>query len=223
MAADTRRQIQSTNWQICNVTTPANYFHLLRRQVHRDFRKPLVVMSPKNLLRHPKCRSELNEFDDDEGNDGGQGTRFKRLIMDKKATDRAMRPQPQHEVKHLVLCSGKVYYELDAELSAAPPETQAATAVVRVEQLAPFPWDLVARELRRYPDADVTWAQEEPKNMGAFIHCLPRIQTVMASEGRGPAPVVRYAGRPASAATATGFGGEHAREQAALLKDALKL
>lgn len=180
-------------------------------------------MAPKNLLRHPKCRSDLSEFDDDEGNDGGQGTRFKRLIMDKNAgRDRSLHPAPQPGVTSLVLCSGKVYYELDAELDGAGEAARARTAIVRVEQLSPFPWDLVARELRRYPNAAVAWAQEEPKNMGAFAHCLPRLQTVLAAEGR-PGEGVRYAGRPASAATATGFGGAHAREQAALIADALRL
>jgi len=221
MGSDTRRQIQSTNWQVCNVTTPANYFHLLRRQVHRDFRKPLVLMSPKNLLRHPRCRSELHELDDEAQATDNQGTRFKRLIMDARAQDRSLTPTPMPEVQRLVFCSGKVFYELDAEREAAGEAASAKLAVVRVEQLAPFPWDLVARELRRYPGAEVVWAQEEPKNMGAFSHCLPRLQTVLAAEGR-PQTAVRYAGRPASAATATGFGSYHATEQAGLLKDALR-
>jgi len=124
-----------------------------------------------------------------------------------------------------VLCSGKVYYELDAEREAKSGgqagSTATGVAIVRVEQLAPFPWDLVLRELRRYPDAEVVWAQEEPQNMGAFMHVLPRLQTALAAEGRPTA--VRYAGRPPSASTATGFGGQHALEQAALLKDALRL
>ena len=236
MATDTRRQIQNTNWQVANVTTPANYFHLLRRQVHRDFRKPLVVLAPKNLLRHPKCRSAMDELDDvdDRGPDGtAQGTRFKRLIMDASARDRSLEPAPVPEVKRLVLCSGKIFYELDAEREAAAAATSSGggsvpaafatgVALVRVEQLAPFPWDLVQRELRRYPAAEVVWAQEEPKNMGAFHHVLPRLQTALESVGRG-GERVRYAGRAASASTATGFGGAHAQEQAALLRDALKL
>ncbi len=222
MGSDTRRQIQSANWQVCNVTTPANYFHLLRRQLHRDFRKPLVLMSPKNLLRHPKCRSDLAEFDDVEQGGDAQGTRFKRLIMDKHATDRALQPAPMPGVQRLIMCTGKVFYELDAEREAAGAAADAKLAVVRIEQLAPFPWDLVARELRRYPNAELVWAQEEPKNMGAFSHVLPRIQTVLAAEGRPGVPV-RYAGRAASAATATGFGSYHAVEQAALLKDALRV
>jgi len=224
MEVDTRRQVQECNWQVCNITTPANYFHMLRRQLHREFRKPLVVMAPKNLLRHPQCRSDLSEFDDVDqrgpGHKDTQGTRFKRLIMDKKATDRSLTPPPAPEVKRLVFVSGKLYYELDAALEAAPAAAQAATAVVRLEQIAPFPWDLVARELRRYPNAQLVWAQEEPKNMGAFSHVLPRLQTVMKAEGRG-AEEVTYAGRAAAASTATGFGSHHALEQAGLIKAAL--
>ena len=216
---DKRMQIQNTNLQICNVTTPANYFHLLRRQVHRDFRKPLVLMAPKLLLRHPKAKSALAEFDNVVDADGA-GTRFKRLIKDKGATSLADHPPPQRDVKRLVFCTGKVYYELDAEREAARAE--GAVAIVRVEQIAPLPWDLVLRELRRYPDAEVVWAQEEPKNMGAFYHMLPRLQTALKAVGREGAPV-KYAGRPASAATATGFAAHHAAEQAALLKEAVTL
>jgi len=140
------------------VTTPANYFHLLRRQLHRSFRKPLVVMSPKNLLRHPAARSDLDEFDDEASDANIQGVRFKRLIMDSDATDRSADPPPQPEVKRLLLCSGKVFYELAAERERAGRTSD--VAIVRVEQLAPFPFDLVCRELRRYPNAEVMWAQE---------------------------------------------------------------
>ena len=151
-------QVQRTNWQVANVTTPANYFHLLRRQLHRSFRKPLVVMSPKNLLRHPAAKSDLDEFDDEASDANIQGVRFKRLIMDEGASDRSANP-PQHpEVKRLLLCTGKVYYELTAEREKAGRVKD--FAIVRVEQLAPFPFDLVCRELRRYPNAEVMWAQE---------------------------------------------------------------
>jgi 2-oxoglutarate dehydrogenase E1 component len=115
MTLDTRTQIQEANWQICNVTTPANYFHLLRRQVHREFRKPLIVISPKNLLRHPKCVSPLSDFDDEEASQTEQGIRFKRLIMDKTATSRnKVDPPLEPNAKRVVFCTGKVYYELDA-------------------------------------------------------------------------------------------------------------
>ena len=191
--------------------------------MHREFRKPLIVMAPKNLLRHPSCRSNLDDFDDIDTRESGgkeaQGPRFKRLIMDKRASDRSLHPQPVPDVKRLVFCSGKVFYDLDEALAKASPQEQAEVAVVRVEQIAPFPWDLAAREFRRYPNATVVWAQEEPKNMGAFAHVLPRLQTVLSAEGRKPEVV--YAGRASSASTATGFGSFHAVEQAALVKAAI--
>ena len=113
MAMDRRLQLQESNWQICNVTTPANYFHMLRRQVHREFRKPLIVMSPKNLLRHPKAVSNLDEFDNSDANDSLQGIRFKRMIMDKTSTSRSMDPPVEDKVERVIFCSGKVYYDLD--------------------------------------------------------------------------------------------------------------
>ena len=187
--------------------------------MHRDFRKPLVVMAPKSLLRHPKCKSALSELDDEADLDGA-GTRFKRLIKDSSATELEDFPPPKPGVAKLIFCSGKVYYELEAQREAEGKEGK--VAIVRVEQLAPLPWDLVLRELRRYPAAQVTWAQEEPQNMGAFLHMLPRLQTALKELGRGGEGVA-YAGRACSASTATGFGSHHAAEQAELLKEALKL
>lgn len=149
------------------MTTPANYFHLLRRQLHRSFRKPLVVMSPKNLLRHPAAKSDLDEFDDEASDANIQGVRFKRLIMDEGASDRSANPPQQPEVKRLLLCTGKVYYELAAEREKAGRVKD--VAIVRVEQLAPFPFDLVCRELRRYPNAEVMWAQEVRGIVGFFL------------------------------------------------------
>ena len=115
-------------------------------------------MSPKNLLRHPAAKSDLDEFDDEASDANIQGVRFKRLIMDSGATDRSANPPAQPEVKRLLLCSGKVFYELAAERERAGRVND--VAIVRVEQLAPFPFDLVCRELRRYPNAEVMWAQE---------------------------------------------------------------
>jgi 2-oxoglutarate dehydrogenase E1 component len=217
-------QVQSANWQVANVTTPANYFHLLRRQLHRQFRKPLVVMAPKNLLRHPAARSDLAEFDDDADDPHIQGVRFKRLIMDASAADRSPHPPPVPGVRRLVLCTGKVYYELAAardKAGLAADGTPGGVAVVRLEQLVPFPFDLVMRELRRYPGAEVMWVQEEPMNQGAYFHVAPRLKTCMQAEGRTVPHQVPYAGRGPSAATATGFAEVHAREQAQLVADAL--
>lgn len=214
-----RRQVQNTNLQVCNATTPANFFHLLRRQVHRDFRKPLVVMTPKNLLRHPKCRSPITDFDDRDSD--MQGVRFRRLIMDKHASSRKLNPNEVGEhVKRLVFCQGKVYYELDAERDSA--DLNDSVRICRVEQLAPFPFDLVCRELRRYPNAEVVWCQEEPHNMGAWSFVSPRFSTCLRHMGRQKQEV-KYVGRPPASSPATGFHDQHVAEQEALVKVRLAL
>ena len=152
-----RRQIQERNWQIVNCTTPANYFHVLRRQIHRDFRKPLIVMSPKRLLRHPRAISSIEEFDDSDS----APARFSRVIGDNYSELAAPK-----SVRRLIFCSGNVYYDLiqrREELKAKD------IAIVRVEQLAPFPFDHVATQANLYPNAEVVWCQEEPMNMGKFF------------------------------------------------------
>ncbi|KAI4353514.1 hypothetical protein L6164_002458 [Bauhinia variegata] len=211
-----RKQIQECNWQIVNVTTPANFFHVLRRQIHREFRKPLIVMSPKNLLRHKECKSNLSEFDDVQGHPGfdKQGTRFKRLIKDQNFLS-----DLEEGVRRLVLCSGKVYYELDDERRKADAKD---VAVCRVEQLCPFPYDLVQRELKRYPNAEIVWCQEEPMNMGAYTYILPRLISSMKALGRGGYDDVKYVGRAPSAATATGFYKVHLKEQTELVQKAMQ-
>eukprot|EP00244_Chara_vulgaris_P003035 TRINITY_DN15435_c0_g1_i1.p2 TRINITY_DN15435_c0_g1~~TRINITY_DN15435_c0_g1_i1.p2 ORF type:complete len:247 (+),score=49.04 TRINITY_DN15435_c0_g1_i1:83-742(+) len=210
-----RTQIQEVNWQVVNVTTPANYFHVLRRQIHRDFRKPLIVMSPKNLLRHQACRSSLSEFDDISGHPGFdiQGTRFKRIIKDVKRHE-AKEPG----IRRVVLCSGKVHYELEEERQRAGADD---VAICRVEQLSPFPWDLAIREIDRYSNAEVVWCQEEPMNMGAWSFIHPRLALVMKRLNRGGHDEVKYVGRPPSSATATGFGGLHAQEQREVVEKAM--
>ncbi|GLJ06329.1 hypothetical protein SUGI_0036560 [Cryptomeria japonica] len=211
-----RTQIQQCNWQVVNVTTPANYFHVLRRQLHRDFRKPLIVMSPKNLLRHKDCKSNLSEFDDVQGHPGfdKQGTRFKRLIKDQN--DHSDR---EEGIQRLILCSGKVYYELDEGRQRIERKD---VAICRVEQLCPFPYDLVQRELKRYPNAEIVWCQEEPMNMGAYNYITPRLLTAMRAVDRGTLEDIKYVGRAPSAATATGFSQVHAKEQKELVETALQ-
>lgn len=211
-----RRQIQEVNWQVVNVTTPANYFHVLRRQIHRDFRKPLIVMSPKNLLRHKSCVSNLSEFDDVQGHPGfdKQGTRFKRLIKDKNDHGTV-----EESIRRLVLCSGKVYYELDEERNRVGAND---VAICRLEQLCPVPYDLITRELKRYPNAEITWVQEEPMNMGAFAYMAPRLATALRVLGRGKFEDIKYIGRAPSAATATGFGSVHQQEQIELVQKAMQ-
>ncbi|KAJ0524602.1 putative oxoglutarate dehydrogenase (succinyl-transferring) [Helianthus annuus] len=210
-----RDQIQKCNWQVVNVTTPANYFHVLRRQIHREFRKPLIVMAPKNLLRHKDCKSNLSEFDDVQGHPGfdKQGTRFKRLIKDQSGHS-----DLEEGIRRLVLCSGKVYYELDEKRKSTENKD---VAICRVEQLCPFPYDLIQRELKRYPNAEIVWCQEEPMNMGAYNYIAPRLATAMKALDRGNLDNIKYVGRGPSAATATGFYTVHVKEQAALVEKAI--
>eukprot|EP00898_Chlorokybus_atmophyticus_P002539 jgi/Chlat1/3286/Chrsp22S03535 len=217
MDPSVRTQLQQCNWQVCNVTTPANYFHVLRRQIHRDFRKPLIIMSPKNLLRHPKVKSHITEFDDEQGHPDWdkQGTRFKRIIKDK-----GNHQAKETGFKRLVLCSGKVYYELD-ELRESLGLND-TVAICRVEQICPFPWDLIQREIRRYEGAEIVWAQEEPMNMGAWSYVFPRMHTVLKGEGRS-IDELRYVGRLPAASPATGYLEQHKREQTQLVKEAVTL
>eukprot|EP00980_Cylindrotheca_fusiformis_P000435 scaffold106_cov123-Cylindrotheca_fusiformis.AAC.3 len=193
---DSRMQIQKHNWQVVNCTTPANYFHVLRRQIHRDFRKPLIVVSPKNLLRHKRCVSSLEEM--------GPGTEFKR-VMDE--TDPAINENPQ-QVEKLVFCSGQIYYELLSEREKRGLEN---VALVRLEQIAPFAFDRIAQNCEKYPNAEVIWAQQEPKNMGAYSYVNPRIMTATREINKNEKRA-RYVGRPVSAAPATGMVKAHLAE-----------
>nr|CAD1828728.1 unnamed protein product [Ananas comosus var. bracteatus] len=213
-----RKQIQESNWQVVNITTPANYFHVLRRQasISLEFRKPLILMSPKNLLRHKDCKSHLSEFDDVKGHPGfdRQGTRFKRLIKDPND-----HKEVEEGINRLILCSGKIYYDLDEERKR---KERKDVAICRIEQLSPFPFDLVQRELKRYPNAEIVWCQEEPLNMGAYHYITPRLYTVMRAIGRGSLEDIKYVGRAPSAATATGFFSVHKQEHAELLRRAMQ-
>uniref|UniRef100_A0A7S2R3E7 2-oxoglutarate dehydrogenase, mitochondrial n=1 Tax=Eucampia antarctica TaxID=49252 RepID=A0A7S2R3E7_9STRA len=196
MAEDERMQIQLCNWQVVNCTTPANYFHCLRRQIHRDFRKPLIITSPKNLLRHKKCVSSLSDM--------GPGTAFRRVYdeTDEKIIENA------HSVKRLVFCSGQIYYELLAERQKLERDD---VAIVRLEQIAPFAFDRVAANCALYPNAEVVWAQQEPKNMGAYSYFQPRLMTA-TREINKEEKRCRFVGRPVSAAPATGMSKIHQKE-----------
>ena len=209
-----RNQVQKANWQVMNISTPANYFHALRRQQHRDFRKPMVLASPKNLFRLRQCVSALDEM--------GPGSRFRRLIPERDLTI-AQNPE---KVTRLVFCSGKLYYELVAEREQLGLDN---VAIVTLEQIAPFPFDRVKAMLEMYPNVDigdrihpgnVIWCQEEPKNMGAWSYVRPRFVTTMR-EGLEKDMVMRYVGRRASASPATGYPKLHNAEQEALVKEAL--
>jgi len=204
-----RTQIQETNWQIVNCTTPANYFHALRRQIHRDFRKPLIVMSPKRLLRYPRAISSIDEFADDSATSHG---RFSRVIADNSPN--LVAPK---SVRRVVFCSGNVYYDLLQRREEAQSND---IALVRVEQLAPFPFDHIANQANLYPNAEIVWAQEEPMNMGAWYFIYHHMRTALQNiRGKNWEP--RYVGRPASAAPATGSPKTHERQLRELLADAI--
>jgi 2-oxoglutarate dehydrogenase E1 component len=213
-SARLERYLQSSaedNWQVANCTTPANYFHVLRRQMHRKFRKPLILMTPKSLLRHKRVVSNLTEM--------STGTSFHRVLWDdaQHLSDQKIKLRPDGEIRRVVLCSGKVYYDLyDAREAAGIDDVY----LMRVEQLYPFPARALMHELGRFPQADFVWAQEEPKNMGAWSFIEPNLEWVLE---RIESKVKRaiYAGRPASAATATGQASKHSQEQKALVEQAL--
>lgn len=192
------------NMQVANCTTPANFFHILRRQIKRNFRKPLIVMTPKSLLRHKLCISKLADM--------GTGTTFQRVIAE---TD--TRLADDKKIRRVVLCSGKVYYDL---LAAREEKKITDVALVRLEQFYPFPAKPLAKELSRYPKAEVIWCQEEPQNMGAWTFLDRRIEGVLTEiDHKAKRPV--YVGRPESASPAAGSLKKHNKEQAELVDKAL--
>jgi 2-oxoglutarate dehydrogenase E1 component len=200
------------NWIVANVSTPANYFHILRRQIHRSFRKPLVLMTPKSLLRHPLCVSKAEDFT--------TGSFFRRVLWDDAEGGQSeTRLRPDAEIRRVVLCSGKVYYDLLAERDKRGIDD---VYLLRLEQFYPFPAQSVVKELSRFLQAEVVWCQEEPKNQGAWTFVEPNLEWVLtrigAAHGRP-----RYAGRAASASPATGLASRHKAEQEALVSDALTL
>ncbi len=193
------------NMQVVNCSTPANYFHVLRRQINRDFRKPLIIMTPKSLLRHKACISDLSEM--------GPGTTFHRVL------DEVDPSIDNKKVKRVVLCTGKVYYDLaDARAKAEKDDVK----IVRIEQLYPFPKRTIAAVLEQTPKAEIVWAQEEPRNMGSWHFINEHIEEAMQHAGmKGKRPI--YAGRAAAASPATGSAARHQREQAALVAEALNI
>ncbi|HET9428303.1 MAG TPA: 2-oxoglutarate dehydrogenase E1 component [Allosphingosinicella sp.] len=191
------------NIQVANCTTPANYFHILRRQMHRDFRKPLILMTPKSLLRHKQAVSSLADFSGE--------SHFRRIVSDPN-------PPRDDEIKRLVLCTGKLAYEL---LEARDKAGDTNVSVVRIEQLYPFPGEALVARLKKMTNLEeVIWAQEEPRNQGYWAHVAPRLERRLGESGLKPKRPV-YAGREAAASPATGLARRHAAEQAALIAEAL--
>ncbi|HRY03797.1 MAG TPA: 2-oxoglutarate dehydrogenase E1 component [Beijerinckiaceae bacterium] len=198
------------NMQVANCTTPANYFHILRRQLQRDFRKPLILMTPKSLLRHKRCVSTLEEM--------GPDSYFQRWIADdaERLKDEKIKLVKDDKIRRVVLCSGKVYYDLYEEREKRGVDD---VYLLRVEQLYPFPLKSLVQQMSRFKKADVVWCQEEPKNMGSWSFVEPYIEWVLGQAGcKSKRPT--YVGRPASAATATGTMSRHLAQLKAFLDEA---
>ena len=199
------------NMQVANCTTPANYFHILRRQMKRDFRKPLIMMTPKSLLRNKRAVSTLEDM-------GAQST-FHRILWDdaEHLQNEKIKLVKDEKIRRVVLCSGKVYFDLYDEREKRGLND---IYLLRVEQLYPWPHKALAQELARFSKAEFVWCQEEPMNMGAFSFAQPNLERVLefikAKNTR-----VKYAGRPASAATASGLMSKHLKELKAFLDEAL--
>ena len=193
------------NMQVLNCSTPANYFHALRRQLKRDFRKPLIIMTPKSLLRNKMCVSKLSDM--------AEQTAFRRVIKDPNINLK------DKNIKKVVICSGKVFYNLYEEREKRKLEN---VKILRLEQIYPFPHRTLKEELSKTPDAEVVWCQEEPKNMGSWFFVDRKIEDVLMSyKGKFLRPT--YAGREEAASPATGSLSRHNKEQADLVNEALAI
>ncbi|AUQ53033.1 2-oxoglutarate dehydrogenase E1 component [Phaeobacter inhibens] len=200
------------NWIVANCTTPANYFHILRRQLHRTFRKPLIMMTPKSLLRHKLAVSKSEEFT--------TGSSFHRVLWDDAQHGNSdTKLVTDDKIKRVVLCSGKVYYDLLEERDARGLDD---VYLMRIEQYYPFPAISLVKELERFKGAEVVWCQEEPKNQGAWSFIEPNIEWVLTRIGAKHSRPT-YVGRATSASPATGLASEHKAQQAALVNEALSI
>jgi 2-oxoglutarate dehydrogenase E1 component len=199
------------NMQVVYPTTPANYFHVLRRQLHREIRKPLILMTPKSLLRHKRAVSRLDEL--------GADATFHRILYDdaQMLPDEKIKLVADDKIRRVVLCSGKVYYDLYDEREKRDIDD---IYILRIEQLYPVPLKALVHELARFKNAEVVWCQEEPRNMGAWHFIEPYLEWVL-NQIHAPNRRPRYAGRAAAAATATGLMSKHLAQLKALLDDAL--
>lgn len=204
------QQCAEDNWIVANCTTPSNYFHILRRQIHRSFRKPLVLMTPKSLLRHPLAISKVEDFQ--------TGSTFHRVLWDD--AERGNSPTKlvsDDKIRRVVVCSGKVYFDL---LKARDEAGIDDVYLLRLEQFYPFPAQSMVRELGRFKQAQVIWCQEEPKNQGAWSFVEPYLEWVLERLGAKHTRA-RYVGRNAAASPATGLASRHKAEQEALVNEAL--
>ena len=204
------------NWIVANCTTPANYCHILRRQLHRSYRKPLVLMTPKSLLRHKLATSTAADFTD--------GSSFHRILWDDADANfgtakSELKLKSDADIKRVVICSGKVYYDL---LEARDDAGKDDTYILRLEQFYPFPALSMVKELERFKGAEIVWCQEEPKNQGGWTFVEPNIEWVLTRIGATHTRPV-YTGRAASASPATGLASQHKKQQTALVNDALNI
>ena len=211
------------NMQVANCTTPANYFHILRRQLKRDFRKPLVLMTPKSLLRHKRAVSRLDEM--------GPETTFHRLLWDDaqmpapgaapvagEGREQAIKLVADDNIRRVVICSGKVYFDLYDEREKRGIDD---IYLLRIEQLYPFPAKALMTELTRFKQAEIVWCQEEPRNMGGWVFVDIFLEWVLNQIGAKHRRA-RYAGRPASASTAVGQMSLHVAQLKQFLDEALR-
>ena len=189
---------------VANCSRPANYFHILRRQIALPFRKPLVIMTPKSLLRHPECKSSFDDM--------VPTSEFQRLIPDSGPAS-----QNPSGVKKVIFCTGKVYYDLLKARRDAGLEGQ--IAISTVEQICPFPFDQVLEECNKYSNAELVWAQEEHKNQGAWTYVQPRFQTAIGDFNRR----VSYCGREVAPSPATGSKAQHMKEFNNYIGDAMSV
>jgi 2-oxoglutarate dehydrogenase E1 component len=199
------------NLQVANCSTPANYFHILRRQMHREFRKPLILMTPKSLLRHKKAVSRLSDMT--------EGSSFHRVLWDDAEHNVGLTTivlKPAEQIRRVILCSGKVYYDL---LDAREAEGVDDVYILRLEQFYPWPMKSLMTELTRFANAELVWCQEEPKNMGGWTFVDPWLELTLAKM-KIKARRARYVGRPASASTAAGLMTRHTKELKTFLTEA---
>ncbi len=201
------------NLQVVNCTTPANYFHVLRRQIHRDFRKPLIIMTPKSLLRNKFCVSKLEDFD--------KSNSFHRVLSDHSYLDDTnfIKLKPNADIKKVIICSGKVYFDL---IKARENLKRDDVVFVRIEQLYPFPVKPLVKEIKKYSkNAHFYWCQEEPKNMGAWNSVRDYIQWTLDYIGANNNKI-SYIGRNAAASPATGYAKRHSAQQEEIINEVFK-
>ena len=199
------------NWIVANVSTPANYFHILRRQMLRHFRKPLVIMTPKSLLRNKLAVSSFKDF--------ANGSSFHRILKDDAETSSDFKLSEDSKIKKVVICSGKIYYELFIERNK---RNLKEVYLLRLEQLYPFPSQSMIKELSRFKNAKITWCQEEPRNQGGWFFVEPILEMILGHISHSPSRA-DYAGRQSSASPATGLAKQHIEQQGKLIDQALEV